>query len=246
MSHVSLACLFGLIVPLKNALFRAEHSLIDQSLHSRLGAETTNGDGFGLGWYDAGPAPGISGASSRPGTTRTCASSRPISARPSSSRTSARRSGRPCSRPTATRSGTAAGCSCTTGSSTGSPRQARPSARGRRIPLSRDRGGGRHRSAVLPRADPRARGRPSGGGRRAIGLVEAGRRRHRIKYPFQGTIATTDGERMWVFRYSSEGKSRSLFFTKHLPTLRTLFFFTRNDRFSTSCPMTLDWSCPSR
>lgn len=32
-------------------LFHARHSLIDQSLHSRFGATTTNGDGFGLGWY---------------------------------------------------------------------------------------------------------------------------------------------------------------------------------------------------
>ena len=32
-------------------LFRTKHGLIDQSLHSRLGAETTNGDGFGVGWY---------------------------------------------------------------------------------------------------------------------------------------------------------------------------------------------------
>ena len=32
-------------------LFRPEHGLIDESLHSRMGAETTNGDGFGLGWY---------------------------------------------------------------------------------------------------------------------------------------------------------------------------------------------------
>jgi glutamine amidotransferase len=28
---------------------------------------------------------------------------------------------------------------------------------------------------------------------------------------------------MWAFRYSSEGKSRSLFFTKHVPTLRKLY-----------------------
>jgi predicted glutamine amidotransferase len=34
-------------------------SLIDQSPHSRLGAETTNGDGFGVGWYDAAPVPGV-------------------------------------------------------------------------------------------------------------------------------------------------------------------------------------------
>ena len=41
-----------------------------------------------------------------------------------------------------------------------------------------------------------------------------------IAYPFQGTIATTDGESLWVFRYSSVGKSRSLFFTRDIPTLR--------------------------
>ena len=35
----------------ERALYSPAHSLIDQSLHSRLGAETTNGDGFGVGWY---------------------------------------------------------------------------------------------------------------------------------------------------------------------------------------------------
>jgi predicted glutamine amidotransferase len=38
-------------IQLEAVLFRAEHSLIDQSLHSRLGQTTTNGDGFGVGWY---------------------------------------------------------------------------------------------------------------------------------------------------------------------------------------------------
>src|SRR5215217_6594790 len=41
----------GSPVLIDEVLYRPEHSLIDQSLHSRLGAETTNGDGFGLGWY---------------------------------------------------------------------------------------------------------------------------------------------------------------------------------------------------
>jgi glutamine amidotransferase len=41
----------GNAVPIETVLFRARHSLIDQSLHSTLGATTTNGDGFGLGWY---------------------------------------------------------------------------------------------------------------------------------------------------------------------------------------------------
>jgi glutamine amidotransferase len=38
-------------IQLETVLFRAKHSLIDQSLHARLGATTTNGDGFGIGWY---------------------------------------------------------------------------------------------------------------------------------------------------------------------------------------------------
>src|SRR3954451_2697298 len=40
-------------------LFKSEHGLIDQSLHSRMGAETTNGDGFGIGWYGTGEGPGV-------------------------------------------------------------------------------------------------------------------------------------------------------------------------------------------
>ena len=34
------------------------------------------------------------------------------------------------------------------------------------------------------------------------------------------TVATTDGESVWAFRYSSEGKSRSLFFSTAVATLR--------------------------
>jgi glutamine amidotransferase len=44
---------FGDAVPMDLLLLRTDHSLIDQSLHARMGATTTNGDGFGLGWYDA-------------------------------------------------------------------------------------------------------------------------------------------------------------------------------------------------
>ncbi len=44
-----------------------------------------------------------------------------------------------------------------------------------------------------------------------------------MQYPFQGTIATTDGETIWVVRYSSQGESRSLFYSKDVPTLRALY-----------------------
>src|SRR3954454_2864906 len=40
-------------------LFKTQHGIVDQSLHSRMGAETTNGDGFGLGWYGAGDGPAL-------------------------------------------------------------------------------------------------------------------------------------------------------------------------------------------
>ncbi len=44
----------GTPILLDTILYKPEHSLIDQSLHSRLGVETTNGDGFGIGWYGDG------------------------------------------------------------------------------------------------------------------------------------------------------------------------------------------------
>ncbi len=46
-------------IPMDWLTVKASHSLIDQSLHARLGETTTNGDGFGLGWYDRGETPGL-------------------------------------------------------------------------------------------------------------------------------------------------------------------------------------------
>jgi predicted glutamine amidotransferase len=57
----------------------------------------------------------------------------------------------------------------------------------------------------------------------AIGLVEDVAGRHGVPHPFQGTVATTDGESIWAFWYSSERKSRSLFYTTDVPTLRKLY-----------------------
>jgi predicted glutamine amidotransferase len=42
----------GTAIHLDELLVKRERSLIDQSLHAREGATTTNGDGFGVGWYD--------------------------------------------------------------------------------------------------------------------------------------------------------------------------------------------------
>ncbi|MBV8734801.1 MAG: class II glutamine amidotransferase, partial [Solirubrobacterales bacterium] len=54
-----LAAYTGSPILLQRALYAPAHSLIDQSLHSELGAEATNGDGFGIGWYDDQPTPGV-------------------------------------------------------------------------------------------------------------------------------------------------------------------------------------------
>src|SRR2546430_454934 len=57
----------------------------------------------------------------------------------------------------------------------------------------------------------------------AAGLVESVASRHEVPHPCQGTVATTDGDSIWAFRYSSEHKSRSLFYTTDIPALRKLY-----------------------
>jgi predicted glutamine amidotransferase len=49
----------GQPVLIEELLFKPKHGIVDQSLHSRMGAETTNGDGFGMGWYGTGDGPGV-------------------------------------------------------------------------------------------------------------------------------------------------------------------------------------------
>jgi glutamine amidotransferase len=55
---------------------------------------------------------------------------------------------------------------------------------------------------------------------RAVGLIEATGKRHGVSHPIQMTVATTNGDSIWAFRYSSEGKSRSLFYSTDVRTLR--------------------------
>ena len=49
----------GTPIYLHEALFEAEHSLIDQSLRAKSSETTTNGDGFGIGWYNDRSFPGV-------------------------------------------------------------------------------------------------------------------------------------------------------------------------------------------
>jgi glutamine amidotransferase len=45
-------------IPLEMLLYKTQHSLIEQSRHARMGVETFNGDGFGVGWYTESETPG--------------------------------------------------------------------------------------------------------------------------------------------------------------------------------------------
>jgi predicted glutamine amidotransferase len=49
----------GQPVLIEELLFKTQHGIVDQSLHARMGAEPTNGDGVGLGWYGHGDGPGV-------------------------------------------------------------------------------------------------------------------------------------------------------------------------------------------
>ncbi|MFD0576518.1 class II glutamine amidotransferase [Dactylosporangium darangshiense] len=64
---------------------------------------------------------------------------------------------------------------------------------------------------------------PIGSVERMVGCVEEAGRQHDIDNPVQMTIALTEGERLWAFRYSSERNSRSLYCSTAVDTLRTMY-----------------------
>ncbi len=49
----------GAPIHLDEVLFKPDHSLIDQSLRAAASPTTTNGDGFGIGWYGQRETPGV-------------------------------------------------------------------------------------------------------------------------------------------------------------------------------------------
>jgi glutamine amidotransferase len=214
----------GAPIPLDLALFAPAHSLIDQSLHSELGAEPTNGDGFGIGWYDDTDEPGIYRSIEPAWNDRNLAElSKHL------------RSGHFFAHIRA---------------AIGSPVQqtnCHPFRHGRWLFMHN---GYINEFARLKRdivlavdeslyplidgsADTEAlfylalslglEDDPPSAVSRAIGIVEACGEKRGVPNPFQGTIATTDGERTWAFRYSTEGRSRSLFFTTDMRVLRELY-----------------------
>jgi glutamine amidotransferase len=64
---------------------------------------------------------------------------------------------------------------------------------------------------------------PVGAVEQMVGFVEKTGHEHDIELPIQMTVATTDGTSIWVFRYSSEGDSRSLWFSTRMDDLKALY-----------------------
>jgi predicted glutamine amidotransferase len=214
----------GSPILLERALYAPAHSLIDQSLHSQLGAEATNGDGFGIGWYDDAPTPGVFRSIEPAWNDQNL---RELSGHITSAHFFAH-------------------IRAAIGSAV-QQTNCHPFRHGRWLfmhngflaefpRVKRDLVMAIDESlysAISGQADTEVlfylalsyglEDDPPQALARAIGLIERVGEEHGVKYPFQGTIATTDGRRMWAFRYSSERRSRSLFFTGSISTLRKLY-----------------------
>jgi predicted glutamine amidotransferase len=211
----------GTPVLLEELLYKPAHSLIDQSLHSRLGVETTNGDGFGVGWYGETATPAVFKSIEPAWNDRNL---RELSG--------------------SIRSGLVF---AHIRASTGTPVQQTNCHPFRRDNWLWMHNGSIARFHELKRelllaVDPSLyldiegstdseaffflaltlglEDDPPGAVARAVGLIEQVGRRHGIEHPVQMTVATTDGTRIWAFRYSSEGRSRSLFFSTLVDSLR--------------------------
>ena len=211
----------GSPVLLEDLLYKPEHSLIVQSMHSTMGAETTNGDGFGVGWYGTRETPGVF-RSTEPAWNDW--NLRELAAHITSPRVFAH-----------------------IRAAIGSPVQqtnCHPFRHGRWLWMHNGYIDGFHAikrdlaMAVDPDRFPDIAGTtdtevffflaltlgleedPPAAVARAVGLVEETGRRHDVAFPVQMTVATTDGETTWAFRYSSEGRSRTLFHSTDLRTLR--------------------------
>jgi len=213
----------GSPLPIEDILYKPAHSLIAQSLHSTLGAETTNGDGFGIGWYGTVDTPGVFHSVEPAWNDRNL---HELAAHIESPLLFAH-----------------------IRASSGTPVQqtnCHPFRYGRWLWMHN--GGIREFAeikrdlvlAVDPSLYPHIEGStdsevffflaltlgleddPPAAVAQAVGLIEEIGRRHGVEHPIQMTVATTDGESIWAFRYSSERDSRSLFYSTDVPTLRTL------------------------
>lgn len=64
---------------------------------------------------------------------------------------------------------------------------------------------------------------PIGGMHRAISAVETAGHARGVTFPWQGTVAVSDGSTVWAFRYSTQGRTRSLFHSVDIVALRQMY-----------------------
>jgi predicted glutamine amidotransferase len=213
---------YGDPIPIEALILRRQHSLIDQSLHSREGAETTNGDGFGVGWYDElGGMPGLY-----------------KSIQPAWNDRNLRELAKHISSPLffahiRASSGTAV-----------QETNAHPFRYGRWLFMHNGlvREYPRVRRDLLLAIDPALFPDLEGSSDSEVlfhlaltfgleddpltalelmaGFVEEVGERHKVEHPLQMTVATSDGERIIAARYSSEGQSRTLYFSTDARALK--------------------------
>ena len=214
----------GSPILLEELLLKPVHSLIDQSLHSKLGATTTNGDGFGIGWYGAEDTPGVF-----------------HSIEPAWNDHNLRELAQHLTSPLVF-----AHIRASTGTAI-QQTNCHPFRHGRWLWMHN----GQLREfnlvkrdlafAVDPSLYPSIEGStdselffylalsmgleddPPSAVERAVGFIEATGRAHGIEHPIQMSVATSDGDSLWFFRYSSERKSSSLFHSTAVETLRAQY-----------------------
>ena len=58
---------------------------------------------------------------------------------------------------------------------------------------------------------------------RAVGFVEDVGRRNGIEFPVHMTVATSDGDAIWLFRYSTERSTSSLYYSSDVGQVRQLY-----------------------
>jgi predicted glutamine amidotransferase len=215
----------GSPIRLEELLVKRDRSLIDQSLHARQGATTTNGDGFGVGWYEE--------AETTPRLYR--------STHPAWNDRNLRELAAGISSPLFFSHIRASTGTAIQETNTHPFRYGRwlwmhnglirefPQVK-RELVLAVD---GSLFTSIEGTTDSEVmfylaltfglESDPVAAVERTVGLVEAVGHRHGIEHPIQMTVATTDGQTTWAFRYSSEGDSRSLYFSTRMDSLKALY-----------------------
>jgi predicted glutamine amidotransferase len=215
----------GSPILIEELLYKPEYSLIDQSLHSRMGVETTNGDGFGVGWYGADTdTPAVFHSIEPAWNDRNL---REVAGHVESPLFIAH---------IRASSGTAVqqtNCHPFRHEKwlwvhNGLVRDFHLIKRDLALAVDESLYAQMEGSADSEMLFYLAltfglEEDPPAAVERMVGFVEDVGHRHGTEHPIQMTIGTTDGKSVWAFRYSSEGKSRSLYYSTSVRTLREMY-----------------------